>query len=124
MYCPECFNNSLKINSRGVVRLAFNGKSKETSLFLYNISKDKPDEVKKNVTEKFDEFFKWYAGFKNADPIKNIELYSNDFTCSNNCKILLTTKITIVGLLISQKDVNEIANQVANKYNLQLQLNS
>jgi hypothetical protein len=122
MYCPECFNNSLKINSRGVVRLAFNGKSKETSLFLYNFGKDKPDEVKKNVTEKFDEFFKWYAGFKNADPIKTIELYSNDFTCSNNCKILLTTKITVVGLLISQKEVHEIAHEVALKYGLQLQL--
>ena len=124
MYCPECFNNTLKINSRGVVRLAFNGKSKETSLFLYNISKDKPDDVKKNVAEKFDDFFKWYASFKNADPIKNIELYSNDFTCSNNCKILLTTKITVVGLLITQKDVHEIANEVAIKYNLQLQLNA
>lgn len=123
MYCPECFNNSLKLNSRGVVRLAFNGKSKETSLFLYNVTKDKPDEVRKNIIEKFDEFFKWYASFKSADPIKNIELYSNDFTCSNNCKILLSTKISVIGLLISPKEVIDIANDLGQKYNLQLQLN-
>ncbi|MFZ4712182.1 MAG: hypothetical protein ACOYL6_00590 [Bacteriovoracaceae bacterium] len=122
MYCPTCFSNTLKLSSRGVVKLSVNGKQKETSLFLFNLVKEGPDDIRSSVKEKVEEFFRWYSTFSSPDPIKQIELYSNDYSCTNNCKIPLSTKITVIGILVAEKEIVDIATELAAKYKLNLQL--
>lgn len=122
MYCPTCFNDTLKLNSRGVIKLAFDGKQKDTSLFLFNVQKETHEELLKNLKAKIEEYFKWYSSFQSKDPIKNIEVYTNDFTCVNHCKIPLTTKLTVVGLIFSAKEVHDIAKELGKTYQIQLKL--
>ncbi len=122
MYCPTCFSDTLKLSSRGVVKLSFNGKSKDTSLFLYNLQKESSDEIKRSIQDKIEEFFKWYSSFQSKDPIKNIELYSSDYTCTNNCKIPLNTRITVTGLLISTKELQKMCQDLGQKYQVPVQL--
>ncbi len=45
MYCPVCFNDTLKIASSGVVKLSFNSKAKSTSQFFYNLAQDKDEDI-------------------------------------------------------------------------------
>ena len=122
MYCPTCFNDTLKLNSRGVIKLSFDGKQKDTSLFLFNVQKETHEDLLKNLKSKIDEYFKWYSSFQSKEVIKNIEVYTNDFTCTKHCKIPLTTKLTVIGLLFSQKEVKDIAVEIAKTYQLQIKI--
>jgi hypothetical protein len=87
MYCPVCFQNTLKIRSSGVIKLSFNGKSRNTSLFTYNLQKETQEQLDAKLREKIVDFFSFYAEFNNKTPIKVFELYSADFICTNTCKI-------------------------------------
>jgi hypothetical protein len=121
MYCPTCFNDTLKLNSRGVIKLAFNGKSKDTSLLLFNLQKETVDEVRQGIVLKIEELFKWFSTFQTKDPIKSIEIYSNDYNCSNNCKIPLNVRISITGILISQHELKKVAEDFSKKYQISVQ---
>ena len=85
MYCPVCFQNTLKIRSNGVVKISFNNKARNNSLFTYNMLKESPADLLKKLREKIFEFFAWYDEFQNKPPIKTVELISGDFPCTNAC---------------------------------------
>lgn len=122
MYCPVCFNSGLALNSRGLIKLSFNGKQKDTSRILYNVQKESNDVIKKNIKDKIEEFFKWYSTMQNKDPMKEIEIYTIDFTCSNKCNIPLTTRISVIGTILSQKEVIAYADELGKKYNIPVSL--
>lgn len=122
MYCPVCFNSGLALNSRGLIKLSFNGKQKDTSRTLYNIQKESTDEIKKNIKDKIEEFFKWYSTLQNKDPMKEIEIYTIDFTCPSKCNIPLSSKISVIGTIISQKEVIAMATELGAKYNIPVAL--
>ncbi len=123
MYCPVCFQNTLKFRSNGVIKASFNGKSRNTSLFTYNLNKDDAAELDKKLREKLVDFFAWYAEFKNKLPITAIELTSSDVQCSNACKIDLTTsRFSVIGVLYSSKVVEALASEEAKKFGIELQL--
>ncbi len=120
MYCPTCFSNTLKLSSRGVIKLSMNGKSKDTSQLLFNLQKETVDEVKVGIIEKVEELFKWYSTFQSKDPIKSIEIFSNDYNCSNNCKIPLNVRISITGILITPQELKKVAEEFSKKYQVNL----
>jgi hypothetical protein len=86
MYCPVCFQNALKIRSIGVVKLVINGKSRNTSLFTYNLQKETHEQLLAKLKEKIIDWMSFYSELTNKTPIKNFEAYSADFICTNNCK--------------------------------------
>lgn len=122
MYCPVCFNAGLALNSRGLIKLSFNGKQKDTSRTLYNVQKESSEVIKKNIKDKIEEFFKWYSTMQNKDPMKEIEIYTIDFTCVNKCNIPLSAHISVIGTVITQKEVIAYANELGAKYNIPVSL--
>lgn len=123
MYCPVCFQNTLKIRSNGVVKLSFNAKSRNNSLFTYNLQKDSAEDLNKKLKEKIFEFFAWYDGFQNKPPIKSMEIFSGDFQCTNSCKIdILNTRVNLIGVLFQYKEVKKLMEDEAKKFGIIVEL--
>jgi hypothetical protein len=112
----------MKIRSNGVVKLSFNGKSRNTSLFTYNLQKETQEQLDAKLREKIIDFFEFYSTFENQDPIKNVEIFSGDYLCTNSCKIdLLKTKISVMGILFTPLQANAILKEEANKFGIALE---
>ncbi|HLW56984.1 MAG TPA: hypothetical protein VKY27_06335 [Bacteriovoracaceae bacterium] len=124
MYCPLCFQNTMKIRSNGVVKLAFNGKSRNTSLFTYNLQKESHEQLLEKLREKVVDFFSFYSEFNNKDPIKNFEAYSSDFICQEGCKIDINSKLTVVGVIYSKEEVLKLLKEEAQRFGLIVSLES
>ena len=122
MYCPICFNDTLKLASSGVVKMTFNGKSKPTSQFFYNLAQDRDEDILKKLKEAIKDYFEYYSNFQNKDIIEHIECYSIDFKCENRCVININNKVNVIGLIFSFNELSEIANEVAKKYQLDIKL--
>jgi hypothetical protein len=109
MYCPTCLNNTLELNSRGVIRLLFNGKSKNTSLFSYNLATDTQEKLERLLIEKVKDYFKWYGDFQNKTPIKSFECYTTDTKCKKGCIITPdSNKASVINVLFSSERILEI----------------
>lgn len=123
MYCPVCFQNTMKIRSNGVVKLAFNGKSRSTSLFTYNLQKETQEQLLEKLREKVVDFFSFYSEFQNKTPIKSFECYSADFLCTSGCKIdVMNTKVSVVNLIFKPAEVSHILEDEAKKFGLDIQI--
>ncbi|MFT6632991.1 MAG: hypothetical protein ACJAS4_002959 [Bacteriovoracaceae bacterium] len=118
MYCPVCFNDTLKIASSGVVKLSFNSKAKATSQFYYNLAQDKNEDLIEKLYAVIKDYFVYYSGFQNKDPIEFVDAYSIDFKCSNKCVIDINHKVNVVGLLFSQNELKENLQKLAIKYDI------
>jgi hypothetical protein len=124
MYCPVCFQNTLKIRSSGVIKLSFNGKSRNTSLFTYNLQKESQDQLEAKLKEKIVDFFSFYSEFANRTPIKTFEAYSGDFVCMNNCKIdMLKTKVSVIGIIYPVATVKQFLKDEGTKWAIEIDVN-
>lgn len=120
MYCPVCFQNTMKIRSNGVIKLAFNGKSRNNSLFTYNLQKETEEQLLEKLREKIIDFFSFYSEFNNKAPIKTFEAYSADFICSAGCKIdVINTKVSVIGIVYSKTVVKTLLKQESSKFGIQ-----
>lgn len=119
MYCPVCFQNTLKARSSGVVKLSFNGKSRNTSLFTYNLQKQTQEQLDAKLREKIVDFFSFYSELNNKTPIKNVEIYSADFLCTTGCKIdVMNTKFSMVGILYPAPIVKKLLEEEGKKFGI------
>jgi alpha-glucosidase (family GH31 glycosyl hydrolase) len=123
MYCPVCFQSTMKIRSSGVIKLSFNGKARNTSLFTYNLQKETPEQLVEKLREKIIDFFTFYSEFKNKTPIKRFEAYSSDFECSKSCKIdVMNTKISVIGIIYPTRLVKRLLIEEAKKLGIEVEL--
>lgn len=121
MYCPVCFQNTMKVRSNGVIKLAFNGKSRNTSLFTYNLQKETQEQLDAKLREKIVDFFSFYSEFANKTPIKNFEAYSAEFMCTNGCKIdMMSTKVSVVGILYPPAVVKAMLLEEGKKFGIEI----
>ena len=120
MYCPKCFNDTLKLSSSGVAKLLFNGKSKSTSQFYFDLKGEPYEESLKKFSKKVDEYFTWYKTLNNVDPISNFKLMSGDFLCSNRCAIGGSVQLSVLDLVIMKKDVLRILKEKSSEHGVQL----
>ena len=120
MYCPVCFNDTLKIASSGVVKVTFNGKSKSTSQFYYNLLQERPLELSNKFRAVVADYFQWYSTFQNKDFIKTITLTSHDFICTNHCSLSVEYKLSVVDLVLTKENIREIAHSEAKRFNIPL----
>lgn len=112
----------MKIRSSGVVKLSFNGKSRNTSLYTYNLQKETQEQLEAKLREKIVDFFSFYSEFQNKAPIKNFEAYSADFLCTNNCKIdIMNTKVSVVGVIYPIAVVRKILQEEGNKFGIEIE---
>lgn len=123
MYCPVCFQNALKIRSTGVIKLTFNGKSRNNSLFTYNLQKETQEQQIAKLREKIVDFFSFYSEFKNQTPIRNFEAFSSDFQCINGCKIDMNTKVSVVGLVFMPATIKAVLMEEGKKFGLEVEVN-
>ena len=122
MYCPVCFNDTLKISSSGVVKFTFNSKSKPTSQFYYNLTQDRDIDIIKKLEDVIKDYFVYYSGFQNKDTIKEVTAYSIDFKCSNRCVINVNNRVNVVGLIFSKLELETALEKFATKYQIPLKL--
>ena len=121
MYCPVCFQNTMKIRSSGVIKLSFNGKSRNTSLFTYNLQKETQEQLEAKLKEKIVDFFSFYSEFNNKTPIKNFEAYSADFICTNSCKLdMMSTKVSVVGIVYPVQTVKKMLSEEGKKFGIEV----
>lgn len=124
MYCPVCFQNTMKIRSSGVIKLSFNGKSRNTSLYTYNLQKETQEQLDAKLREKIVDFFSFYSEFNNKTPIKVFELYSADFMCTNSCKIdVMNTKVSVVGIVYPRPLVKQMLTEEGKKFGIEIEAN-
>jgi hypothetical protein len=123
MYCPVCFQNTMKIRSTGVIKLSFNGKARNTSLFTYNLQKDSQEQLDAKLREKIVDFLSFYSEFMNKPPIKNFEAYSADFVCTNACKIDINTKLSVVNVVYPLAVIKKILQEEGKKFGIGIELN-
>jgi hypothetical protein len=124
MYCPVCFQNTLKIRSSGVIKLAFNGKSRNNSLFTYNLQKETHEQLLAKLREKIVDWMSFYSEFANKTPIKTFEAFSADFLCINNCKIdILNTKVSVVNLVYTPQEVKTMLKEEGKKFGIDVEVN-
>ena len=123
MYCPVCFQNTMKIKSNGVVKLAFNGKSKNSSLYTYNLQKETQEQLLAKLREKVVDFFSFYSDFNNKSPIKNFEAFSADYLCTNACKMdMINTKVSVVGVIYTVTEVKNILLEEGQKFGITIEV--
>ncbi len=114
----------MKIRSSGVIKLAFNGKSRNTSLFTYNLQKETQEQLQAKLREKVVDFFRFYSEFTNKIPVKHFDVYSADFICTNSCKIdLLSTKVSVVGCVYSITEIKSILQEEGKKFGIHIEVN-
>lgn len=113
----------MKIKSNGVVKLAFNAKSKNSSLFTYNLQKETQEQLLAKLREKVVDFFSFYSEFNNKSPIKHFEAYSSDFLCTNGCKIdMINTKVSVVGVLYTIPEVKAVLGEEGKKFGIDIEV--
>lgn len=111
----------MKIRSSGVIKLSFNGKSRNTSLFTYNLQKETTEQLESKLREKIVDFFSFYAEFNNKTPIKTFEAYSADFVCTNSCKIdMMSTKVSVVGIVYPVQTVMNMLLSEGKKFGIEI----
>lgn len=120
MYCPVCFNDTLKISSSGVVKFSFNAKAKSTSQLYYNLSQDNEKDLLEKLDNVIKDYFIYYSAFQNKYPIRYIEAFSIDFKCSSKCIINLQHKVSVIGSLFSKKELHESLRKLAPKYSIEV----
>ena len=98
-------------------------KSRSTSLFTYNLNKDSQKDLESKLRERIVDFVSWYSEFQNKVPIKTIEAVSSDCQCSNNCKIdLVNTRVSVIGVLYSLKEIEKIISDEAQRFGIEVNL--
>ena len=106
-----------------MVKLAFNGKSRNNSLFTYNLQKETHEQLLAKLREKIVDWMSFYSEFNNKTPIKNFEAFSADFICTNNCKIdMLNTKVSVVNLIYSVQEVKSMLIDEGQKYGIEVEV--
>lgn len=123
MYCPKCFNNTLQLNSRGVVNVIINGKQMDAGRFLFNLEDRRKELIHQDLKAKLDEFFTWYSNFQNREPITTIELCTFDFRCSS-CHFApkLNHTYSVVDTLIPKSLLVKYLKEFSKQYHMELQL--
>ncbi len=122
MYCPKCFNQTLRIKPKGVVDIYINGKKRDNGRFLFNMEPGHHEEVVSDFKKKCDDFFQWYSNFNNKDSIQLVELYTIDVKCEDGCAFAPSEKFSAVDCVISSAEIKEIIGTLANKYSMEVQL--
>lgn len=119
-YCPNCFNMCLELKSSGKVNLYFDGKKKESSVFIYNLHSNLPEDIQQKVLDKLVDFFQWYGSFGNKQPISKVEALSSDFICEDGCSLNPSFQPSVVGILFDQKFFENAVQEIAEKYGVEI----
>jgi len=113
----------MKVKSNGVIKLAFNGKSKNSSLYTYNLQKETQEQLLAKLKDKVVDFFSFYSEFNNKSPIKNFEDFSADFLCINSCKMdMINTKVSVVGVIYTVGEVKELLQDEGDKFGILIEV--
>jgi len=122
IYCPECFNHSCYLKTKGKISIYFDGKQRTSGQFIYNLEDQRVDQIQSVMREKLEEYFEWYSGFKNKKPLEKVDLISSDFACENGCGAGDLGKFSVVGVLFSEKFFNNLVEELAAEYDVPLDL--
>ncbi len=115
-------NNSLRINPKGVVDIAINGKKRDSGRFIFYRAESERAAMLADFQLKCKEFFQWYSNFQNKDPIHRLELTTSDVRCENGCKFTAMERFSAIGTVIDTKTIKEVVDKLGEEYNLKVEL--
>ncbi|MFT6069944.1 MAG: hypothetical protein ACJAT2_000958 [Bacteriovoracaceae bacterium] len=122
MYCPKCLNNSLYIKDSGVIEILINEKKMDSGRFLFNSNSSK-EELYTDAQKKLEEFVKWLSNFSNLEPLKKVKFITGDVKCESGC-VSAFSKLNVVGQILNASQINQILEDVSEKYSMDLVLES
>lgn len=125
LYCPKCLDSSIQLESSGKVHFIINGKHQETSQLLFrDLLGSGPEEFLAEFEHKIDEFMKWYKQFKHRDPIRSIQVFTNNYRCKNGCAFSPNLKFSVIDTLLPAKRVVEIVRKAGDRHGIETSLKS
>jgi len=119
-YCPGCLSNTLRIAGSGIVQILINDRPKDNARVLFNTNK--MDQFAEDLEKRLDDFLKWLSEFKNLEAQKRVQVLTNDFKCSNDCRIPMNVKFSIVGVLITKTKLDAMLGKLGLKYSMDLKI--
>ena len=122
MYCPYCLNNTLFLDSRGVVDVIINGKHMDAGRFNFRLGAEYKEKMRKDFRAKMEEFFQWYSKFENIMPIQLVQLVTSNAQCDHRCSFAPGTKFSIVDELIPADEIQVLLNHLGAKYHMEIKL--
>jgi hypothetical protein len=122
-YCPKCFDTSINLEPRGVVHFIINGTHQETNQLLFNLAKEQ-DIFIQEFREKIQKFMTWYSQFKNHKPVSTIQIFTNNYRCTNGCTFSANLRFSVVDILIPASTVVEIIKEEGIKHGIKTTLES
>lgn len=122
MYCPKCFDLSLCVAESGVLHISVNDIKRDTAQVLFNTGRETKEKLAENILKAIDDFFSWYAGLQNHEPIHSVSIFTRSYHCQNGCTLPSSTPFDVVGVLISKKWLLGSIHQLADKYGLAVNL--
>lgn len=123
MYCPKCFNDSLRICSKGVINIVINGKQMDAGRILFNLeNEEKLRQFKPSLKTKIKEFFNWYSNFQNKDPVTVISIDTSDMQCEEGCVIAAKNRFSIIDVLITKSELIELLQNEGQRHNIEIKL--
>lgn len=118
MYCPKCFDLSLNVADSGVLHVSVNDIKRDTGQVLFNTGRESKAQIGANILKTFDDFFKWYAGLQNHEPIHSVHVFTSSCRCQNGCVLPASAQIDVVGILISKRSLLDGVHELADKHRL------
>lgn len=123
MYCPKCFNDSLRICSKGVINITINGKQMDAGRFLFNLeNEEKLKQLKPSLKQKIKEFFDWYSGFQNRDPVTVVAIDTSDMQCEEGCVIAAKNRFSIIDVLITKTELLDVLMAEGKRHGIEIKL--
>ena len=100
--------------------MTFDGKSKSTSQFFFNLKEDSETKTSEKLQHAIDDYFEYYSDFQNKEIIKEVEAYSLDFRCSNKCAITSSNKLSVVNLVFHAKTLAMCIEASSKKFDIEV----
>jgi hypothetical protein len=103
------------------MHIIVNGKQMDAGRFLYHLDKGEV-QFYQDLSDKLEEFFKWYAGFQNVESITKVEIATSDVTCENKCLLPINNKFSVIDAVIPVKKLKEVLEALGSKHGMEIHL--
>ena len=113
MYCPVCLHNTLVVDHKGVISFVANNVNKSDCKFLYNLQKEKLEEIFNTAYQKIFDYIQWYSKMENKKPITQFRMFSNSLSCERGCALGAKYQ-SAIGTILPAAEVHRMLTHICN----------
>lgn len=91
--------------------------------FLFNLeNEERLKQLKPSLKQKIREFFDWYSGFQNRDPVTLVAIDTSDMMCEEGCVIAAKNRFSIIDVLITKAELMEVLMAEGKRHGIEIKL--